>query len=83
MRQDGSADHAGESRWKMGAGAAGGGTLLALGKFGLISSIFKIYWIVSLVRLASLGGWGIVIAVAGIAAIVGGSLFHFRRRLSI
>ena len=81
MRDDGTVDHAGNSRWKSGAGMAGGGLLLGLGKMGALSLLFKAYWIYALLRLASAGGTATIIGIGAILALVIGTIFRFRRRL--
>src|SRR5579884_858038 len=85
LRDDGSLDHAGSSRWKAGLGTAGGAGILAVAKFkALAFLLLKVYWIFGLVRLATFGGTvGLIVGVSLIAVIVLGSLFHFRRRLPI
>jgi hypothetical protein len=79
MREDGTVHHAGDSRWKVGAGV-GAGALAGLAKFGVLGLLFKAYWIYALIHLAAAGGVATVIAVAGIVALVAGSLLRFRRR---
>jgi hypothetical protein len=83
MRDDGSADHAGESRWKSGAGLAGAGGLAALLKTGLIFKLWTIFALVRLAHLAFLGGSGIIIAIVGIVFIIGGAIFRYRRKLHL
>ena len=83
MSKDGSVDHAGESRWKAGAGMAGVGGLAALGKIGGLSLVFKLWSVIYLIRLASLGGIGIVIAIIAGVAIIAGGVFRYRNRFPI
>jgi len=82
MKDDGSVDHAGDSRWKSGAGMAGVGGVGAFLKFGGLG-LFKLLWIFQLVRIASFGGAGILIAVLGGIGLITASFFRYRRRLHI
>ena len=78
MRHDGTVDHAGDSRWKAGAGTAGGGLLLALAKFkGFLFVIPKLYLILALVHISSIGGMASIIGILVIVALVVGSIFGF------
>ena len=61
MRKDGSHDHAGESRWKSGAGLAGFGGLGALFKTGLLLKLWAVFTLFRLVHVAFLGGSGIML----------------------
>ena len=83
LRQDGTADHAGDSRWKAGAGTVGVGALAGLAKFGVLGLVFKLYWVYALVHLAAAGGVATIIGIAGIVALAAGTLFRFRKRLPI
>lgn len=84
LHKDGSLDHAGDSRWKVGGGAAGTAALIGLAKFkALAFLLLKLYWVFSLIRLTTFGGWAAVAGMAGIAFLVAGSLFRFRRRIHI
>jgi hypothetical protein len=83
LRNDGTADHAGDSRWKAGAGTVGVGALAGLAKFGVLGLVFKAYWIYALVRLTVHGGMFAIVGIAGIAALIVATVFGFRRRLHI
>lgn len=81
MHSDGTADHAGDSRWKAGAGTAGIGAFAGLAKFGLLSLIFKLYWLWALIHLMVLGGGYAIAGAIGIVVLVAGTLLGYRRRL--
>jgi hypothetical protein len=81
VKHDGSIHHAGNSRWKTGGVAAGGGAL-ALLKFGGLSFLLKAYLIFSLVRLASLGGIAAIVGMAVILAVVAGAILRSRSRVA-
>jgi hypothetical protein len=78
VKKDGTVDHAGDSRWRGGAGMAGAGGLAAIFKTGLI---FKVWSLFYLFRLAAFGGaTGIVVAVLLGAGLVTFSIFRHRHR---
>lgn len=84
VHHDGTVHHAGDSRWKTGAGMAGAGGLAGLAKLGAFGGILKFYLIFNLIRLIGFGGTGAIIGIVALTALVGTTVFRiWRRRMPV